>query len=290
VRFALVNSGLGVLAAAAELRRQHPDADLVLAIDPDGMPWGPRSPDDIAKRSLICAEAAAQFDPDVLIFACNTASVYALSALRAEFEPAIPVVGTVPAIKPAAAAGHPVAIWATAATTGSPYQRDLISQFAGGAPVTEVACAGLADAIDAGDVDRTDACVAAAAAQTPSDVAALVLGCTEYELIGDRIGVVLPGVRLHGSAPAVAAQAVRRAADHRSLGAGGAQPGPAGHSRPVAAAGGPALRVLLSGRPGELPPAAFRYPEGRFLAPLASGDPVSRPGPAGPPPSRFSSS
>ncbi len=246
VRFALVNSGLGVLAAAAELARMRPDADLVLAIDPDGMPWGPRSPDDIAKRSLICAEAAADYDPDVLIFACNTASVHALSALRAEFEPATPVVGTVPAIKPAAAAGEPVAIWATAATTGSRYQRDLINQFASGVPVTEVACPGLADAIDSGDEDAIGAGIASGMARTPPDVRAVVLGCTEYELIGDRIQALRP-LRLHGSAPAVAAQALRRGSD-------------------AAPAGGGALHVLLSGRPAELPAAALRYPEGRFLA------------------------
>ena len=280
MRFALVNSGLGVLAAAAELRRLRPDADLVLAIDPDGMPWGPRSPDDIAKRSLICAEAAGRYEPDVLIFACNTASVHALSALRAEFEPTIAVVGTVPAIKPAAAAGEPVAIWATAATTGSQYQQNLIAQFASGVPVTAVACSGLADAIDAADEDAISAGIAAGAAKTPPDVRAIVLGCTEYELIGDRIRALRPGVRLHGSAPAVAAQALRRASGRQppvageagSRTAGGAGPEVADGPRAPDPASQAALHVLLSGRPGELPPAALRYPEGRFLAGRALAD------------------
>src|ERR1039458_2616188 len=113
MRIALINSGLGLLGAAAELHRLRPDADLILAMDPDGMPWGPRTPDDIAARSLACARAAAAYLPDVLVFACNTGSVHALGALRAEFEPGIPVVGTVPAIKPAAACSDAVAIWAT---------------------------------------------------------------------------------------------------------------------------------------------------------------------------------
>src|SRR5579875_875613 len=123
MRIALINSGLGLLAAAAELHRLRPDADLVLAMDPDGMPWGPRTPAEIVQRSLLCARAAAAYRPDVLVFACNTGSVHALPALRAELEPAIPVVGTVPAIKPAAAHSREVAIWATAATTASDYQR-----------------------------------------------------------------------------------------------------------------------------------------------------------------------
>src|SRR5262245_27294947 len=106
MRIALINSGLGLLAAAAAPHRPRPDADLVLAMDPDGMPWGPRAPDDIAGRSLAAARAAAAFGPDAIVFACNTGTVHALGALRAEFEPAIPIVGTVPAIKPAAVRSH----------------------------------------------------------------------------------------------------------------------------------------------------------------------------------------
>src|SRR5205807_4967040 len=143
---------------------------------------------------------------------CNTGSVYALGVLRAEFEPGLPVVGTVPAIKPAAAAGQPAAIWATAATTGSAYQRGLIEQFAAGVPMTEVACPGLADAIHAGDEARIGAAIASAAAQTPPGTGAVVLGCTEYELVADRIRVAVPGAVPFGSAEAVAAQALRRVA------------------------------------------------------------------------------
>lgn len=272
MRIALINSGLGLLAAAAALRRMRPDADLVLAMDPDGMPWGPRRPDDIAARSLACARAAAAYRPDVLVFACNTGSVHALGVLRAEFEPGLPVVGTVPAIKPAAAGGQPAVIWATAATTGSVYQRGLIEQFAAGVPVAEVACPGLADAIHAGDEVRTGAAIAAAAAQTPPGTGAVVLGCTEYELVAGRIRAAVPGAVPFGSAEAVAAQALRRAADGEPL--GGAADGNAG----AAVAAGPApgeVHVLLSGRPGQLPPAALRYREGRLLATVADGVPAS---------------
>jgi glutamate racemase len=294
MRIALINSGLGLLTAAAELRRQSPGVELILAMDPDGMPWGARTPDDIAQRSLACARAAAAHDPDVVVFACNTGSVHALDALRSQFEPRIPVVGTVPAIKPAAAAGQPIAIWATAATTGSAYQHALIAQFAASVAVTEVPCPGLADAINAGDEEATAAAVAAAAARTPRHVSAVVMGCTEYELAAYVIAAALPGVSLHGSAAAVAAQALRRAvAAANDVGVGvGVGVGSGGQSRPHPArdqpesgTADPALRVLLSGRPGHLPPAALRYREGRFLVlrpdPAGQPDPARRPDPAG---------
>jgi glutamate racemase len=281
MRIALINSGIGLLAAAAEVHRLRPDADLVLAMDPDGMPWGPRTPDDIAQRSLAAARAAAALRPDVLVFACNTGTVHALGALRAEFEPRIPVVGTVPAIKPAAAFSDSVAIWATVATTASAYQRQLIADFAGSAQVTAVACPGLADAVHAGDEAGIRAAVAGAARRTPAGCGAVVLGCTEYELAADLIGAALPGTALFRSAPAVAAQALRRAGVASESGAAG----PTG-----------TVRVILSGRPAAgLPDAALRYAAGRLLAGLvADGRPGDlrvdggwpgdvRPGDDGPP-------
>src|ERR1700722_10749172 len=237
MRIALINSGLGLLAVAAELHRVRPDADLILAPDPDGMPWGPKTPADIADRSLLCSRAAAAYQPDVLVMACNTGSVHALDPLRAEFEPAIPVIAPVPAIKPAAAAHHRVAIWATVATTNSDYQRRLIAEFGGAAEVTPVACPGLADAVDAGQDEAIDAAVALAAEQTPAGCEAIVLGCTEYELVASRIREAVPGAVTLGSAAAVGAQALRRVP----------AAGPAANGR----AG--TVRVLLSGRPARVP-------------------------------------
>jgi glutamate racemase len=267
VRIALINSGIGLLAAGAALHRLRPDADLVLACDPDGMPWGPRSPEGIAERALLCATAAVRYEPDVLVMACNTGSVHALEPLRAEFEPRIPVIGTVPAIKPAVAAHQNVAIWATVATTSSAYQRRLIAEFGGSAKVTAVACPGLADAIDAGDEPATAAAVAAAAEQTPADCEAVVLGCTEYELAADRISQAVPGSVTFGSAGAVAAQALRRVPSETQAATSHATAAHAAAVRPTTVR--PAtVRVLLSGRLAALPPAALQYPEGRLLAPM----------------------
>jgi glutamate racemase len=268
MRFALVDSGLGVLPAAMHLRRLCPGAELILSMDPEGMPWGPRTPDDIAERALGCAEATLPWEPDVLVLACNTASVRALDVLRDEFEPDLPVVGTVPAIKPAASGGEAVAIWATVATTGSPYQRNLIRQFADGVRVAEVACPGLADAIEAADQEAITAAVAAAASLTPPGARAVVLGCTQYELAADRIRSVLPRVRLHGSAAAVAAQAIRRTPSQLAASADAAPATPAGDGPPSSHGGQPELHVLLSGQLSELPEAALHYAEGRLLAGL----------------------
>ncbi|MFJ9344099.1 glutamate racemase [Streptomyces sp. NPDC101733] len=256
MKIALMDSGIGLLAAAAATRRLRPDADLLLSSDPDGMPWGPRTPADLTERARVVARAAAALRPDALIVACNTASVHSLDTLRAELEPGVPVIGTVPAIKPAAAAGGRVAIWATPATTGSPYQRGLIREFAAGARVTEVPCPGLADAVEYGDEAAVVRAVAAAAELTPPDVTDVVLGCTHYELVREVIRAALAARTggaepiFHGSAEAVAVQALRRI---------GVAPEPG-----LPRTGG--LTVLHSGRPSELSAAALGYAEGRLLA------------------------
>lgn len=291
MRFALLNSGLGLLVASSELHKLRPDADLVIAMDPEGMPWGPRTPEDIAERSLTIARAAASYEPDVIVMACNTGSVHALDALRAEFEPDIPVVGTVPAIKPAAAVAGSVAIWATVATTASEYQRRLIEEFGGRAAVTPVACPGLATAIDAGDTEASAAAIADAAARTPSGCGAVVMGCTEYELAADEISVAVPGAALFGSAAAVAAQALRRAlqpsdatgrpvngkanavdaAAIQALARADQAAGTGSHADADLRRTG-SLTVILSGRRAGLPAAALRYRQGRELASLPADD------------------
>ncbi|MFJ4688734.1 glutamate racemase [Streptomyces sp. NPDC091377] len=258
MKIALMDSGIGLLAATAAVRRLRPDADLVLSLDPDGMPWGPRTTEDLTRRAVTVAEAAAAHRPEALIVGCNTATVHALTTLRGLLEPGLPVIGTVPAIKPAAARGGPVAIWATPATTGSPYQRGLIRDFADGVHVTEVPCWGLAEAVERADEHAIDAAVAAAAALTPPEVTTVVLGCTHYELVAERIRAAVqrtgaPPLALHGSAGAVAAQALRRIG---------------GRPRPEAAPSG-TVTVLLSGRPGMLPEPALAYAEGRLLGATA---------------------
>ncbi|MCK1820508.1 aspartate/glutamate racemase family protein [Streptomyces sp. XM83C] len=250
-----MDSGIGLLAATDAVRRLRPDADLVLSLDPEGMPWGPRTPEDLTERAVAVAEAAVAREPDVLIVGCNTATVHALPTLRARFEPRIPVIGTVPAIKPAAAGGGHVAIWATPATTGSAYQRNLIRDFASGVRVTEVPCHGLADAVEHADETAIAGAVAAAADLTPDDVTTVVLGCTHYELVAERIRAAVqrpgrPPLALHGSASAVAAQALRRI---------GSAPAP--DAGPLGS-----VTVLLNGREAALPAAAVTYPEGSRLA------------------------
>jgi glutamate racemase len=259
-RVAFVDSGLGLLGYADALHALRPDLGLVLSLDPDNMPYGPRAPAEVQRLILDSARATLPHEPAAIVVACNTASVHGLGALRAELEPGVPVIGTVPAIRPAAAGGGPVAVWSTAATTSSDYLRGLVDAFAADVETYAVAALGLAEAIESGDPDAVDACIAYAASQTPAGVHSLVLGCIHYGLVLDRIVAALgAGVTIHDSPVAVARQTLRRL---------GLDPAPGAPEAGVEA-------VLLSGRPGVVPTAWGAYPAGRrLLAAPAAGRPA----------------
>ncbi|GAA2742710.1 aspartate/glutamate racemase family protein [Terrabacter aerolatus] len=249
-RVAFVDSGLGLLGYADALHALRPDLGLVLSLDPDNMPYGPRTPDEVRQLILASARATLPFEPSAIVVACNTASVHGLDALRAELEPGVPVIGTVPAIRPAAASGGPVAVWATAATTSSDYLRGLVDAFAADVPTHAVAALGLAEAVESGDLQAIDECIAYAASRTPAGVRSLVLGCTHYGLVVDRILAALgPHVTVHDSPVPVARQTLRRI---------GLDPDAAAPEAGVEA-------VLVSGRPSHLPDAWASYPAGRRL-------------------------
>ena len=259
-RVAFVDSGLGLLGYADALHALRPDLGLVLSLDPDNMPYGPRTPDEVQRLILASARATLPFEPDAVVVACNTASVHGLGALRAELEPHVPVIGTVPAIRPAAASGGPVAVWATAATTSSDYLRGLVDAFAADVETHAVAALGLAEAIESGDEQAIEESIAYAASHTPAGVRSLVLGCTHYGLVVDRILAALDdGVTVHDSPVAVARQTLRRI---------GLEPDATAPHAGVEA-------VLLSSRPGRLPQSWASYPAGRrLLAAPAMGRPA----------------
>ena len=243
----MVDSGLGLVGYADALHSLRPDLGLVLSLDPDNMPYGPRTPEDVRRLILASALATLPYEPDAIVVACNTASVHGLEALGAELEPDIPVIGTVPAIRPAAATGGPVAVWSTAATTSSDYLRGLVDAFAADIETHPIAALGLAEAIESGDVAEVDECIAYAVSRTPGGVRSLVLGCTHYGLVTERIVAALGSdVTVFDSPLAVARQTLRRI----GLAPDADQPRAGVET------------ILLSGRAGEAPESWRAYPAG----------------------------
>jgi glutamate racemase len=145
-RVLMFDSGLGGLTVFAPLVGLRPDLDIVYLADDAAFPYG-RWADDalIARIEDVIGAALAAFSPDLVVIACNTATTIALGRLRESF-PSTPFVGTVPAIKPAAAASQSkrISVLATEATVAREYTRKLIAAHAGDCEVTLVGAGGLA--------------------------------------------------------------------------------------------------------------------------------------------------
>ncbi len=217
-RILLFDSGMGGLTVARAVARQLPDATLVYAADNAGFPYGTWQEKALVVRIVtVMGKLIAAARPDVVVIACNTASTIALSELRAAY--ALPFVGTVPAIKPAAAQTRSgvIGVLATPGTVAREYTHSLIHSFAvhcqvilHGAPrLAEIAEQKLrGQAVDLGELRTEVAPVFCERDGKKTDV--VVLGCTHYPLLTEEIAEVAPWpVTFIDPAPAIA----RRVAD-----------------------------------------------------------------------------
>ena len=127
----MFDSGVGGLSILAPTRLLLPQASYVYAADNGGFPYGVRSEAEIAARvPALLGRLVERYHPRLVVIACNTASTIALAAVRAALD--LPVVGTVPAIKPAAARSisRAIGVLGTDATVRQPYVDDLSARFA----------------------------------------------------------------------------------------------------------------------------------------------------------------
>jgi len=218
------DSGIGGLGVVAPLRQGLPDARLTYLADNGFYPYGEKPDDVLIERILaVIGAGIAQVRPDAVVMACNTASTIALAALRARF--ALPVIGCVPPIKPAAAASRSrhIGLLATAATTRRPYLQDLVEKFAGGCAVHSLGKPVLADMAEqkfrgiAVDMAALQAAVAPLFEAAP-EIDAVAIGCTHYTFLLPEFSALYPGISWFDPAPAVARQAQRMTA---GLGADG---------------------------------------------------------------------
>jgi len=223
------DSGLGGLTVYRAIRALRPDADYLYLGDDALFPYGALTPEVlIARVDEVIGAAMADFPADGIVIACNTASTLVLPALRARYS--IPIVGTVPAIKPAAAMTRSglISVLATPGTVSRDYTQELIRDFAGGVRVTLVgskALAGLAERALRGKVISDEAIRAEIAPCFVEDgdrrTDVVVLACTHYPLLIDRLNALAPWpVSWIDPAPAIARRVVQVLGDVGSEGEG----------------------------------------------------------------------
>lgn len=128
----IFDSGVGGLSVMEEIQRQQPGCDLTYASDNAAFPYGTKGEEELVDRvEKVLHSLLARVPTDIIVVACNSASTLALPHIRARF--AQPIVGVVPAIKPAAerSINKVIGLLATPGTIARSYTRELISEFAG---------------------------------------------------------------------------------------------------------------------------------------------------------------
>ncbi len=212
------DSGMGGLTVAREIQALAPDLAVDYAADSGFFPYGDKSDEALRDRlPLIARQLAEAAKPDVFVIACNTASTLALEEVRAVLD--IPVVGTVPAIKPAAALTRTgtIGLLATPGTIRRAYTAKLIEDFAKQVRVIShgsVELVRMAEEIASGGAIAMEAFRDAQAALFETDggeeIDTVVLACTHFPLIRGELAATVPhAVTFIDSGEAIARQTLR---------------------------------------------------------------------------------
>ncbi len=208
----IFDSGVGGLSVLEPTRLLLPTAAIVYAADSAGFPYGTRSDAELAARvPALLGRLVERFRPRLVVIACNTASTIALEHARAVLD--LPVVGTVPAIKPAAerSRSRVIGVLGTAATVRQPYVDDLSARFAADCTVLRHGSSELVALAEAKLRGEPIDPFAIAAAVRPlleqpggEQMDTLVLACTHFPLLADELAVALPGVEFVDGGPGIA--------------------------------------------------------------------------------------
>jgi glutamate racemase len=194
------DSGVGGLSVLAPTRALLPQARIVYAADSAGFPYGLKTEGEIAARvPALLGRLVERYRPRLIVIACNTASTIALPSVRAALD--LPIVGTVPAIRPAALASRTrvIGVLGTDATVRQPYVDRLSTEFAADCTVLRHGSARLVELAEAKlRGERT----------APADYAAVLAGlfdqpggdrmdtvalaCTHFPLVADELAAAAP--------------------------------------------------------------------------------------------------
>lgn len=212
----IFDSGVGGLSVYLHLKQQLPDEQYLYYADTLNVPYGPRSSTEIKELTLIAVDWLVAAGCKLIVIACNSASAHALQIARQRY-PAIPIVGLVPALKPAVlnSSSKSVAVLATKATLDGELLNTVISDYALPAQVNVVKWfdPSLVPWVEAGmptESETPERLKAQLKSFAQQKVDYLVLGCTHYPFFRDFVTTQIAaenlGIKVVDSGAAIAAR------------------------------------------------------------------------------------
>lgn len=199
-RILIFDSGVGGLSILQEIRQQYPHCSFFYGSDNAAFPYGTKEKEELIERvdwALHRFQQASQ--ADIIVVACNTASTIALPRVRERFSQ--PVIGVVPAIKPAASLSQSkvIGLLATPGTVNRRYTHQLIEEFASDCRIIPIGSSELVQLAErklAGETISPDQLLPIIAPfQAHRDIDTLVLACTHFPLLKGELQATLPTIK-----------------------------------------------------------------------------------------------
>lgn len=197
---AILDSGVGGLSIFASIRQALPYTSIVYGCDNKNFPYGPKPSETVTQCiGTLATKINSRFNPSLIVIACNTASTVALEYLRNQIP--VPIVGVVPAIKPAASKSKTgtIGLLATPGTVQRPYTDKLIEEHASNCRVIKVGSTKLVELaeeklrgkkISLDEIKKELNPFFSEGSQSPVDT--IVLGCTHFPLLLNELQQAAP--------------------------------------------------------------------------------------------------
>ncbi len=209
-RILIFDSGVGGLSIYQAIMRKCPALNICYVLDNEKFPYGELASEIIIQRCCqIVPTLVKRLRIDIAIIACNTASTYVLDKIRSLLD--IPIVGVVPAVKPATSQtqNNCIGILATPATVQGAYLKQLVAQFAADKTILTLGSTTLVEQAErkiAGELVCFHALSKALAPWLIRDEKpdTVVLGCTHFPLITAELEQLMPGTNWVDSGEAIA--------------------------------------------------------------------------------------
>lgn len=226
---AILDSGVGGLTVAKEVMRQLPREKIIYFGDTARTPYGPRSSEQVKQFTEQIVDFLIQFNPKVIVIACNTATAAALEYIRTKVD--VPVIGVIhPGARAAIMATRTgrIGVIGTVGTIGSGAYTSALKQLSPYVDVVSQACPALVPLVEKGEFrsEHTTHTVDQALGEIKRQpIDCLILGCTHYPFLMDTIQDVMgQDVKLISSADETAREISTILYDKRKLASGDETP------------------------------------------------------------------
>lgn len=214
--FLIMDSGVGGLSVVQEIQHRIPHCHICYLADNAAFPYGTQDETVLVERLMqLLPGLERQYNPDIIVIACNTASTIVLQPLREQTQ--TPIIGVVPAIKPAASLSQTkqLALLATPGTVARHYTQQLIESFASNCQVIKLGSNELVhqaeNKLRGLPIDQASvAKILAPLTQPNCQIDTLILGCTHFPFLRQEIKRHIPDfITVIDSGEAIARRALQ---------------------------------------------------------------------------------